>query len=323
MTAGLVVLALFGLLLGAVVVSAAIRMFRTAVGRRPVNAVARPDLLRLLRDALPQPAADSLAGLIRPSILMTLTSTPRGGLTPGRSRVGGPPDLPPGVDWPQRDGKPMRFLAQINCHEPTPWDVDLLLPDVGMLQFFYDAERAPAGFSPGDRDSWRVVYSETIPIPSTPPPAPAAPTDGSEYHCCEVAFSADATLPPWDSLDTDALGLEAEQVDAYLEVLDALGRRRGPIINRMLGHPDPVQDGRMALQCQLVCGGLDLAHPAGWKDPRVRQLADGAADWMLLLQLDSNFDMKWGEPGRLYFYIRRRDLLELRFENVWMIRQSG
>src|SRR5262245_26635356 len=34
-------------------------------------------------------------------------------LRPGASRFGGVPDLPPGTEWPDRDGVPMEFIAQI------------------------------------------------------------------------------------------------------------------------------------------------------------------------------------------------------------------
>ncbi len=33
--------------------------------------------------------------------------------------------------------------------------------------------------------------------------------------------------------------------------------------------------------------------------------------------------MMRGDAGRLYFYIRRQDLAERRFEDVWMILQRG
>src|SRR5262245_45007702 len=35
-------------------------------------------------------------------------------VAPGASRIGGVPDLPKSVPWPQRQGKPMAFIAQID-----------------------------------------------------------------------------------------------------------------------------------------------------------------------------------------------------------------
>jgi uncharacterized protein YwqG len=52
-------------------------------------------------------------------------------------------------------------------------------------------------------------------------------------------------------------------------------------------------------------------------------LEAGADDWLLLLQLDSDgtADVLWGDVGMLYFWIRRQDLQEQRFDKVWMTMQ--
>ena len=52
------------------------------------------------------------------------------------------------------------------------------------------------------------------------------------------------------------------------------------------------------------------------------KLEKGAADWQLLLQIDSdeeNTGMMWGGGGRLYFWIRKDDLKKRAFANVWMV----
>ena len=52
----------------------------------------------------------------------------------GASRLGGLPDLPAGMAWPERDGGLLTFIGQINLGEvprlPTP------LPENGILYFF-------------------------------------------------------------------------------------------------------------------------------------------------------------------------------------------
>ncbi len=49
------------------------------------------------------------------------------------------------------------------------------------------------------------------------------------------------------------------------------------------------------------------------------------ANWQLLLQLDTvrkdDFELMFGDCGRIYFYIRKDDLKARRFENVWLILQ--
>jgi uncharacterized protein YwqG len=56
---------------------------------------------------------------------------------PGRSRVGGDPDLPPQFTWPlTSDGIPMTFLVQLNMCDVAKHDANELLPKSGMLSFF-------------------------------------------------------------------------------------------------------------------------------------------------------------------------------------------
>lgn len=54
----------------------------------------------------------------------------------GASRVGGQPDLPSGVAWPRAGGRPMLFLAQIDCTRASLVDGCALLPRHGWLLFF-------------------------------------------------------------------------------------------------------------------------------------------------------------------------------------------
>ena len=78
-------------------------------------------------------------------------------------------------------------------------------------------------------------------------------------------------------------GLSRDEQFAYAEALED----RGAVIHRLLGHPDPVQ-GDMQLECQLASNGIDCGDAGGYRDPRVPALRPGAADWRLLLQIDSD-----------------------------------
>ena len=85
----------------------------------------------------------------------------------------------------------------------------------------------------------------------------------------------------------------------------------------MFGWPDLVQNS-MQLDCQLASSGIDLRSDAGYDDPRAAQLEGGAAEWMLLLQVDTDDEAgwMWGDCGTLYYWIRRPDLLAGRFDRV-------
>ena len=63
---------------------------------------------------------------------------PKGVRSRVRSRLGGLPQLPDGMDWPvgesYGEAAPMHFLAQIDCAELPGVDPDM--PSQGMLFFF-------------------------------------------------------------------------------------------------------------------------------------------------------------------------------------------
>lgn len=45
-------------------------------------------------------------------------------------------------------------------------------------------------------------------------------------------------------------------------------------------------------------------------------------EWILLLQINSNESIKIGDMGALYYYIKKRDLVNLDFSNVYCIKES-
>src|SRR5215471_17981215 len=61
-------------------------------------------------------------------------------LSIGASRIGGMPDVTPDFKWPERNGAPQSFIAQLYLDEVHPYDTLGELPAGGMLWFFYDAK---------------------------------------------------------------------------------------------------------------------------------------------------------------------------------------
>ena len=93
--------------------------------------------------------------------------------------------------------------------------------------------------------------------------------------------------------------------------------------HKLLGHADIIQDS-MELECQRVTHGISCGNAESYQDPRRAELEAGTAEWVLLLQLDSdekNCDMMWGDCGRIYLWIRREDLQARRFARAHLILQ--
>jgi uncharacterized protein YwqG len=242
---------------------------------------------------------DRLLELALPSIRLVPGS--------GRSRLGGAAELPPGTEWPRRNGAPLSLIAQLFLDELAAHDRKGLLPQRGSLAFFYDAEEQPWGFDPADRDGFAVM--------SVPDDVETAQrSEGEVFPPLQLDAQPELTLPP----DAAELGLGEAEQEAYLDLLGVLNDTR----HRCVGHPDQIQ-GDMQLEAQLVSHGLYCGDETGYDDPRAEELAKGAASWRLLLQVDSDEerDMFWGDVGRLYYWIREEDLRRGSFDAAWLILQ--
>ena len=81
----------------------------------------------------------------------------------GASKLFGNPDVYEGFEWPsiEVDGEEydLSFIAQINLGEASKYDKDGLLPEKGMLYFFYDLDEMP--HEPSDRNACKVIYHES------------------------------------------------------------------------------------------------------------------------------------------------------------------
>ncbi len=249
---------------------------------------------------------DELQALMADSIRVT---THPADVPTGHSRFGGWPDLPDGVQWPQLKGKPLAFIAQFNLAETHPFDTQNLLPASGMLYFFYDAAGDTYGEKLEDRGGWAVFYDEG----KTLKPAQADLPEDARFHACAVDFLREATLPLRPDVFGRGSNWTSEEHAAY-EVL--MSSQRG-IQNRLLGHADAIQDD-MHIQAHLLGSGKPLDTPVTDENQQA------ARDWVLLFQADSdpNAGMRWGNSGRLYFWIEQKALQARQFDRVWAILQS-
>lgn len=240
----------------------------------------------------------------------------RGGA--GRSRIGGLPDLDARFSWPVWNGRSLSFLAQIDLVELRAAQGPEWLPDHGMLFFFYDPEEGGWGFSPDDRGSFAVMYDagpepveSRAPAGSAPEPFPAQP----------VAMHPRQSLPTPERLEIDTIDVADADLDAINALLAA--SEGDPPLHQIGGWPHPIQNDDMELECQLASNGVDCGGPEGRASEKARDLAPGASEWRLLLQLDSDddSDMMWGDAGILYFWVREHDSRTGDFSKAWMILQ--
>lgn len=257
--------------------------------------------------------------LARASIRLTSTAVDESKLKVGASKLGGLPDLPTGASWPQWHDAPQSFIAQIALADVVAYDVEKVLPQSGMLWFFYDSQQETYGADPADRGGWSVLFHEQLDglqRQSAPTGLPAE----SQFKACSLSFSSEITLsahPEIDIAHFDWTDAEQKKYEKLLETFPSKADRAA-IHNHLLGNPDGIQDD-MRQQCQLVSHGV-----TDESDPQAAELAKGALEWQLLLQVDSDehAGMRWSDAGLLYYWITRADLQARRFDASWLVLQS-
>jgi uncharacterized protein YwqG len=241
---------------------------------------------------------------------------------PSLSHFGGSPRLPPNVSWPERDGARLGFLARLSLTDVQRTSSVTWLPTGGSLLFFYDMERQPWGFDPKDRGGSAVLL-----VPDLPEPVEQA-DDGPNGNVLplphrNVRFRQVDVLPSFERDPVQALELTDQESDEYFRIADA--PFNGMPKHQMTGFPAPVQGDNMELECQLVSHGLYCGEPSGYKDPRVPALEPGAANWRLLLQLDTDDDLgvMWGDGGTIYYWVQEQEARAGNFANTWLVLQCS
>jgi uncharacterized protein YwqG len=275
-------------------------------------------ILSLIRNSQLTRIGDNLTGLLRYAISMKTRSVDdEAELPPGTSKIGGLPDLPPDIDWPEWDDQPLPLIAQIRLADIAPHDHTNELPHSGILYFFFNDEALEA--YPPAHDSWHIICHDGD--LSELRRMPVSSEEQLVYPACAVEFFARLTLPPFESLFLKRLGLsydafhreapieQRREADAYMELvkqLDALYDSTF-LTHQLLGHPDQIQ-GDLLQECQQD------THYEG--DP---------TDWRLLLQVNSDDDaaMMWGDVGLLYFFIPQKALAARDFSQVHLIMQCS
>lgn len=252
----------------------------------------------------------------------------------GASRFGGRPDVPAGFVWPVFETatfdddtvrpRPLAFLAQFRCGDLAPLDRGGLLPETGLLSFFYELGSQRWGFDPRDAGCCRVYWFDGT-AALAPADFPAELEADYRLPAMGAAARAESTLPDWDDF-SQGRGLEPGDWDRYQAAVAALAPSGDPDIrHRLLGWPDLIQ-GNMTVECELVRRGVSMGGTAPIpQDALLEAERTSVEDWRLLFQLDTvyreGFELMFGDCGRIYFYIRKEDLAARRFHRAWLIQQ--
>lgn len=233
------------------------------------------------------------------------------------SHFGGKPLVQEGFIWPESNNKPMTFLAQIDLSEMSAEFQFDWLPSKGLLLFFYDTFEMHWGFDPEHKNYWKVIYQahpEHIVEPSE---------NINKKFCLKERYIHPKIinlLPNLDEIDLEEMGFSEDEIDAYIEISsesdDAPHHQVG-------GFSSPIQNGMMHLQAQLVSNGINLGGEVIYTEETAK-IEEGADDWKLLFQFDSDDDVgsMWCDAGRLYFWVQASKSINGNFDDCWVFLQS-
>lgn len=258
-------------------------------------------------------------------------------LPKGSSKIGGKPDLPKDFQWFYFNGedcknrvenRPLSFLMQINCEEVHKYDKESLLPEKGMLYFFYELLSMSWGFSPQDRGSAKVFYydGEIEDLVSTDFPK------DMEKDCIipesKIDFESmnDYPIDFFDYYDPDDSDEEMDRKEKeFGKDLDELGYKADT--TKLLGYPELIQ-GEYWEECEGVAKKKIYYGSAPIKyggDEVKKSIKENAKDWILLMQVSEleigDYGLYFGDSGKIYFNIRKEDLKNKNFDDVWLILQ--
>ena len=257
------------------------------------------------------------------------------------SRIGGKPAVPADFEWCCYEGKlygeeesknrPLSFLAQINLKDIAGLDAEGLLPKSGILSFFYELETMTWGYDPADKGSARVFY-----FPDEAVLSPAEFPDGLEDYAMlpelALSFEQHISLPEFSSFDD---GADHDDDDDYFDDYCDCSAECGYVPDaegeyiKMFGYPDVIQN-PMEEECETVTRGYRLGSREDYAKVPEEEKPDiraAAGEWVLLFQMgtieNGDYELMFGDCGHIYFWIKKSDLAERRFDRIWLVLQCG
>ncbi|MCA0457100.1 MAG: DUF1963 domain-containing protein [Chloroflexi bacterium] len=244
----------------------------------------------------------------------------------GSSRIGGLPDLPPNMKWPMRNGRPCEFIAQINLSDAAPFDVERLLPQQGLLFFFFDGlfyeDTEPVGHQFGSEII--LYYSGDFAVLERVPNFPEALDEFQHHPMCSLTYRSDWMLPTYGSVAAHKLEKEVfnfnhqnsndvpHLVKTYRQLAETSVPHEDHEKHHLLGHPEPViQDDALYTASMVQNNGITEGYAV-------------SGDLMLLLQISSDDlpEMMWGDTSSLYYCISKQDLLAKQFDKIICVHES-
>ena len=147
--------------------------------------------------------------------------------------------------------------------------------------------------------------------------------DTPEASATKIGFSKKYDLPDYEEFtELHDFG----NWDEYDEAKVMKGYEQEETISKLLGYADLIQGG-MLLECELVTNGIYCGDTPDITPEELKKFKENCDEWQLLFQLDTvttnDFELMFGDCGRIYYYIKKEDLKKCKFDDCWLILQCG
>jgi hypothetical protein len=250
---------------------------------------------------------DLRAEMAKTFVTATIITPQSGGriLALESSSFGGQPFLQAGEPWPEYQGRPLKFLAQINFGEARA----LLpegLPKHGLLSFFFDQEAQPSGGDPSELGAGRILYSSEVSLCESR----AMGGDMLVTARQPLSFHHEIVQDEPDELNerfyTYYHTLKAGEKVRLSQLHECVGEQTS-FDNRLFSTPGLIQN---SMTPELLIASKAFGLPEN-------------TVWTMVLQLGSVDEQNWcwGDGGHLYFWVPLMDAQTARFDRSWAVIQ--
>jgi uncharacterized protein YwqG len=242
-----------------------------------------------------------------------ITAEPSKDKTIFDSKFGGYPYLPKDFEFPKdSEGEEMTLLAQINWEQVPSLES---YPQTGILQIYIARDHDVYGvdfYEPKIQKDWRVLYFPKIDKENYQTDFSFLGTDEDYYSGTPFEFTGSE-----DGLSCLKLSFEkaAEPVLPYDYQFDLFVER----FSEDKSFPKYYDQENEKIWDEYNEIYETFSHQIGGyasftqADPR----ESSEEQWLLLLQINTDEEIMWGDVGIANFFIREDDLKNLDFSNVW------
>ncbi len=261
-----------------------------------------------------------IISMIRPAVGVKTESIQDDLIPIGKSKIGGQPDLPKGVDWPSEMDKPLGFIAQYNLADLSDYDKENILPSNGLFYIFINPDIKSGGWS------FRFIYTESKKL--TRNNYTAHLNKNKQFKSAKIDFFESYTIPDYENYRITEL-FEEQNYD-YDDIINCSWAATNYIDefsynnHQLIGHHRPIQ---YSVVYDLAKEDLGLEylnaeeHRKKW--PEILELSKS---YEILLQIDCSelhTDLsRIGGGGTFYIGIKREDLRKHKFDNIKIAYQS-